>query len=367
MSELGFRTRGRVRHRRFGGCLAVLIALVILGGGGGFIAWKGQEVLAGALTTPDYDGPGTGEVVVKVSHGDTASAIAEELAEADVVKSSAAFTRAAKRDQRSLSIQPGHYRVKTKMSGEQALAMLLDPTSRVFDEVTVPEGLRLSQVVERLAKETKIPAKQFNQAAADPADLGLPNYAEDDVEGFLFPATYEVEPDSTAAEILRQMIGRYDQAATEVDIMARADTLGLTAREIVVIASLIEKEARNPDDFPRVSRVIYNRLAEKMTLQFDSTVHYALDQSGRVSTSKRDRQTKSPYNTYLHRGLPPGPIASPGERALKAALAPADGPWLFFVTTDPDTGKTRFSRTYDQHLKFVKQFNQWCRQNKDRC
>lgn len=340
---------------------------MVLGGGGGFVAWKGQEVLAGALTTPDYAGPGVGEVVIKVSHGDTASAIAEVLEDADVVKSSAAFTRAAKRDERSLTIQPGHYRVRQKMSGEQALEMLLDPEARVFDQVTVPEGLRVSQTLERLAKETDVPLKQLRKVAAKPADLALPHYAEDDVEGFLFPATYRVEPDSTATELLQQLVGRYDRAAQDVDLMAGADRIGYTAREVVTVASLVEKEARRPDDFPRVARVIYNRLAADMQLEFDSTVHYALDRYDRVSTSAKDRQVKSPYNTYLNPGLPPGPIAAPGERALKAALRPADGDWLFFVTTNPDSGLTRFSETYGEHQKYVREYNKWCQENKDRC
>lgn len=367
MSELGFRTRSRVRQRRFGGCLAVLLALAVLGGGGFVVAWKGQEVLAGVFVTPDYDGPGEGEVDVQVREGQSASAIAETLEEADVVKSASAFTRAARRDERSRAIQPGHYVLRQKMSGDQALAMLLDPNSRVYEQVTIPEGLRASDAVAWLSSETGLEETRFSDVLDDPAELSLPAYAKDDIEGFLFPATYNVEPDATAAQILEQMVLRFDQAAQELKLIDRAERVNRSAREVVIIASLIEKEARNPEDFPRVARVIYNRLAEDMRLEFDSTVHYALDESGRISTSRKDRQTDSAYNTYQHKGLPPGPIAAPGERALEAALEPADGDWLYFVTTNPDTGETKFSTTYSEHQEYAKEFNQWCRDNKDRC
>jgi UPF0755 protein len=128
----------------------------------------------------------------------------------------------------------------------------------------------------------------------------------------------------------------------------------------MTIASLVQAEARDDEDFAKVSRVIYNRLEKSMPLQFDSTVHYAVGRDGKVSTSEEDRNVDSPYNTYRHPGLPPTPIMAPGEQAIKAALEPAEGDWLYFVTTNPDTGETKFAETFAEHQKNVAEFKEYC-------
>lgn len=367
MSELGFRTAGRVRHRRFRGCLAALVALAVLGGGGFLLAQKGQEALAGLFVTPDYDGGGTGKVLIEVRDGQSASDIGLTLEKKDVVKSADAFTRAAKDNVRSRSVQPGFYNLRSKMGGKEALSLLLNPTSRVLKRVAIPEGLRLSETLNRLSKESSVGRGQFDSALKDAESLGLPSYAKGNAEGFLFPATYDLQPNTTASDILRQMISRYNAAEGELQLTSGAADLKRTPLQIVTVASLIEKEAQRPEDFGKVSRVIYNRIARGQRLQLDSTVHYAVNKAGRVSTTAKDRANPSPYNTYKHEGLPPGPISSPGEQALDAALNPTPGGWLYFVTTDPDTGATAFATTMAGHERNVVKFQAWCKKHRDRC
>lgn len=345
----------------------MVCALVVLAGGGTALALKGSDVLAGALTIPDYSGTGQGSVVVQVVSGQSSQDIALTLKKRGVVKSEKAFTHAAKQDARSRMIQPGYYRLHSHMAGRKALALLLNPESQVHEKVTVPEGLRLGQTLDLLADKTGLPRTKLQHAVDKPAGLGLPRYAHGQAEGFLFPATYEVTPGTTVQSLLRKMVDRYKVAEESTDLAAGAKRLHKSPRQVLVVASLIEREARLDADYPKVSRVIYNRLAKGMKLQLDSTVHYAVGKSGRVSTSAKDRANPSPYNTYQHAGLPPGPIDAPGEQALEAALHPARGPWLFFVTVNPDTGKTKYAVTAAQHRKNENAFHRWCRANADRC
>lgn len=371
MSELGFQTSGRVKQRRARSCVAVLIAVVLLLGGAGIVVIKSKQWLETAFTTPDYSGTGTGEVVVRVAQQETATDIGLTLEEKGVVKSAEAFIKAAKRDPRSRTIQPGFYRLRSRMSGEAALAMLLNPESRLRDDVVITEGLRLTEAVHDLAEGTGIPAKEFEEILKNPETLELPTYAKGKPEGFLFPATYPVDPGTTAEGLLYDMVSRFRQEAERLRLEERARKVGMTPYEIVTVASIVEAEARRPRDFPKVARVIYNRLNADdkwlNKLQMDSTVHYAVNKSGRVSTTSEDRQNPSPYNTYVHPGLPPGPINSPGAAALEAALNPAEGDWLYFVAVNPDTGETRFASTWEEHQQNEKLFHQWCQKHGDRC
>jgi UPF0755 protein len=374
VSQLGFQTSGvRVKHRnRARSCLAVVIAAVVLIGAAGVLAIKGRDWLESAFATPDYTGQGTGSVTIQVSNSQTATDIGYTLEEKDVVKSAEAFIKAAKREPRSRSIQPGYYQLRAQMSGEAALALLLDPEARERSEVTVPEGRRLTSAVQELATRTGLPKADFDAVLKQPESLELPAYAKGRPEGFLFPAKYPTDPGTTAEDVLFAMVQRYKEESTRLQLEARAQELGYSPLEVVTVASLIEAEVRQPDDFPKVARVIYNRLGDKQhpwlqKLQFDSTVHYAVNKAGNVATTAADRANKSPYNTYVHKGLPPGPINSPGAKALEAALSPADGDWLYFVAVNPDTGETKFASTNSEHDKNVKEFQAWCRKHKDRC
>ena len=246
------------------------------------------------------------------------------------------------------------------MSAESALEILIDPANMVQDAVTLREGLSVEQTVKVLAENTDFSAKQFEKVLANPGSIGLPKYAQGSAEGYLFPATYQLPPNATPKSILTMMVDRFNQAAGKLDLVAEADALGVSPHDVMTVASLVQAEARFDKDFPKVSRVIYNRLDEPMPLQFDSTVHYAVGRDGGVGTSDDDRAVDSPYNTYKYPGLPPGPIMAPGEQAIDAALNPVDGPWLYFVTTNPDTGETKFAESYDEHLSNKAEFEEWC-------
>ena len=373
MSDLGLDLghvkdrRKRRKPRRGPGCLAVLIALAILVGGGYFVVNKGMDVLNERFGPPeDYSGSGTGSVMVEVKEGDAASDIGTALVAKDVVKSQEAFTDAAVENPESRGIQVGFYEMRHKMSAKAALDILVDPENMTQNTVAFPEGWTVDQIVTQLAKKTDFSAKQFDKALGRPGSIGLPAYAEGNPEGYLFPATYEIRPNAKPAAILSLMTTRYEQAAKTLDLEAGAADLGVSPHDVMVVASLVQAEARFDKDFAKVSRVIYNRLDRPMRLEFDSTVHYAVGRDGKVGTSDDDRSIDSPYNTYLRAGLPPTPIMAPGEKAIEAALNPTDGPWLFFVTTNPDTGETKFAEGYQEHLRNKAEFDEWCAQS-DSC
>lgn len=373
MSDLGLDLeqeqthRKKPRPRRGFGCFAVLLAVAVLAVGAYAVYTVGIGALRDRLTPPpDYAGPGTGSVMVEVHEGDAASDIADTLVAKDVVKSREAFTEAAIENPESRGIQVGFYELKHQMPAAAALEVLIDPDNMLQNTVAFPEGWTVDQIVAQLAEQTDFKAREFRRVLAKPEKIGLPDYAGGNPEGYLFPATYQLKPNATPTTILTMMVDRYKQAAEELDLEQRAGRLGVSPHDAMVVASLVQAEARFDKDFPKVSRVIYNRLDASMPLQFDSTVHYAVGKDGSVGTSDEDREVDSPYNTYQNPGLPPTPIMAPGAKAIEAALNPAPGDWLYFVTTNPDTGVTKFAETYQEHLKNKAEFDAWCAQS-DHC
>ncbi len=352
------------RHRRW---IALLVGLVVVAAGGALAFTVVQPVVASLTEPNDFPGPGTGEVEVVVESGDSGRAIAEALADAGVVKTTDAFIGAVNDDPSSAAgIQPGAYTLRRHMSAGGALAILADPDNASLPRVTVPEGLWATEIYQRLSEGTDTPVKAYEKAARKPASLGLPPQAHGRLEGYLFPATYDFPVNSSAAEQLRMMVhhalDQLDAAGVEPGQMERTLT----------VASIIEGEVNGDADRAKVARVIENRLHHSGApnyglLQMDSTVHYAVHERGRAGTTDADRKTKSPYNTYLHEGLPPGPINNPGEKSIEAAAHPAKGPWLYFVTVNPNTGETRFSSTLKEHRANVAEFNQWCRRHDGSC
>lgn len=320
----------------------VLVLLAVL-------ALAGRAVYNTAFGAADYSGAGSGKVIVQIHPGDSARAIGATLEAKGVVKSAKAFARAAKADPRSTKVQPGFYALRLKMSGAKALALLLDPSSRVRGRVTIPEGLPLSKVVDRLTQFTDLKRPDILAALANPDVLGLPPYAGRKAEGFLFPATYDVEPGSAAVDALQQLTGKFADVATELDLENRAKALHLTPYEVVIIASIVEAETPLDEDRPKVARAVLNRLAKGMPLQLDSTVNYIRAEK-KARLSREDIAVESPYNTYTNKGLPPTPIDSPGQKALEAALAPATGDYIYFITIDK-AGHSLFTASYDEFLK----------------
>ncbi len=350
-------TSERRPRRRPGLAVAVLLVAVALVGGGAWAAWGTLEPLVSRLTaTDDYEGAGTGTVDVKVEAGDTGTAIGRTLEEAGVVKTTEAFVSAAAANAGMASIQPGTYRLRHEMSAASAVALLLDPASKITTRLTVPEGLRVRQVVALIGEQTPVTAADVEAALADPAAIGLPASAGGNPEGYLFPATYEVDPDETAVELLTSMVDRTKQALTELGVPPERE------HEIVVMASIAQKEARTPEDMAKVTRVLLNRIEDGMKLQLDSTVSYGTDGTT-VTTTAEQRATDTPWNTYMHPGLPAGPISNPGEAALRAAVNPEPGPWMFFVTVDLSTGETRFATTGAEHAANVELFRQYLREH----
>jgi UPF0755 protein len=346
MTEVDEEVRGRGPSRRGGGAAVLIAAGVVLA----LVAVVLFAVVRWFSTSPDYQGDGHGEVQVQIRIGERLDEIAQGLEKADVVRSASAFASVASADPNGQDIQPGTYKLHLQMSANAALALLLDPSSKISSKVTIPEGMRLDAMIKVLAKGAKISEADLMNALADPASLGLPPYAKGKAEGFLFPATYDLEPGVTANGILTTMIKRYEQAAGSVDLVDRAKAVHLTPLQVVIVASLVQAEG-TPKDFPRIARSILNRLSVQMKLQLNSTVNYVLKNS-KAQLSSADIAVVSPYNTYLVAGLPPGPINSPGEDALNAVLQPAPGNWLYWVTVNPATGETKFTNSYAQFLAF---------------
>lgn len=353
------------RRRRLRGCLPVLLVLVVVGSGlflGG--RWAYDELSTRLADAPDFAGPGSGQVLFEVSQGATSADIGRALKEEGVVASVDAFTEAAREDADSVNIQVGYYQLQQEMAAADALAVLVDPANLVQSLVTVREGARVPQIVDEIATQTEIPRRQVTRALERPAGIGLPAVAQGNAEGWLYPATYSVPPGTTARDLLGQMVAKTVQVGEDLDIARRAEGLGLTAEQVITVASLLEYEANRSQDYPRVARVIYNRLAADMPLQFDSTVTYITGRTGDVYTTAEEREIDSPYNTYRYPGLPAGPIGSPGEETIEAALNPADGDWLYFVP-DYEDQTTRFSETYAEHQRWVAKLAAYCRQSDD--
>ena len=344
--------------------LLLLVVVVIAAWLGG--SWGLGKVRSALGDSPDYSGPGSGAVTIQVRQGETAADIGRELKAEDVVKSVEAFTDAAAADERSRSIQVGYYQLKKQMKASDALAVLVDPKNLVQARLTVPEGYRVKDVVKAIAAKTDITAAQVRAALKDTRALGLPAEADGVVEGYLFPATYAVVPGETAQQLLKQMVAKTVQVMGQLDLATKAKALGFTPEQIMTVASILEYEGSRDEDYPKIARAIYNRLAKGMALQSDATVAYANNLEGTVWTTQAERDNPSPYNTYVHTGLPPSPIGSPGEKTIEAALNPADGPWLYWLVVNLRTGETRFNETYEGHLKDREVLRKYC-ETSDAC
>jgi UPF0755 protein len=263
----------------------------------------------------------------------------------------------------------GFYELRKRMAAEEALSVLIDPKNLVQSTVTIPEGLRVEDTVAALAKGTDIPARAFRRVLEQPAAIGLPRYARGNPEGYLFPATYAFPPDASAADVLKAMVDRWRQAAEDADLVGNAERLGYSPGELMIVASLVEAEANRDQDRGKVARVIYNRLEGDETghkLQIDATVNYALGRDLGLQLTQQQLNVDSPYNTRRYPGLPPGPIESPGDKAIEAAANPPRGPWLYYATVNLDTGETKFTGDYNEFLRFRRELEAYCGTS-DRC
>lgn len=307
------------------------------------------EQIAGS----DYSGGGSGTAVLQIEPGDDGSVIAQELVDLGVVKTYRTTYRLIL--ERDMVFYPGSYNLKLQMSSSAALDAIANPDNRVANRVLVREGLRIENVISALAKGTGIAESEFVTACNNLAALGIPS-TEVSAEGWLFPATYEFDLQLNATQILKKMV---DRTIVELD---RFGVQPADRHNVLTLASVLQKEVRFEADFYKASRVFTNRLDVGMPLQSDATVSYGV-RGSTVSTSKADREDPNGYNTYKYPGLPIGPISAPGSLAIDAAINPADGDWLFFVTVNLATGETVFTNSYAEHQKAVRQWLSWMREN----
>lgn len=367
-SEPGTTGPGRRRaKRRRSGCLPILVVVAIFAALLAYFVPRGIDEVRSMLSGPeDYPGPGQGEVTVVIEPGQSISSMGTELADLDVVASAEAFVDAASANSDATGIQAGSYVMQEKMAAEEAVALLVDPANVGTGEtVTVPKGARVGQVVEAIVEASDITEKELTRLLDDPDRIGLPAEAGGNPEGYLFPATYELGGDTTARSLLSQMVDQTAAVEQELQIARGAQRLGLTPHEVMTVASILEREVNRSEDYPKVARVIYNRLDAGMPLQMDSTVAYVTQREGDPWTTAEERETESAYNTYQNTGLPPGPIGSPGRETIEAALNPADGDWLYFVA-DFENGGTLFAETYEDHQANVAKAQEYCRSS-DEC
>lgn len=370
------RARSRRRRRRVG--VLLLAVLLLLGG----VVGGGLYLFSSLFSTPDFEGAGTGDVVAEVREGDSTTQIGAMLTERGVVAGVEAFTEAAEQDDRVRSVQPGYYVLRSRMSGASAVALLLEPGSRVgqleirggtqLDDTRAPDGAVVPGVLSLVSQATcatldgaqrcvSVEELRGTMAETDPAELGVPGWALNDVrradpvrrlEGLLVPGRYDVPPGAPAADVLRDLLSTSSIRLEASGLVAEAQGIGSTPYEVLTIASLVEKEAITPD-MPRVARVIVNRLGAGQRLELDSMVNYPLDLQA-LRTTAADRARPGPYNSYAVAGLPPTPISAPGREAIAAALGPEPGPWFFFVRCRPD-GTSCFAETFAEHSANVEE------------
>jgi peptidoglycan lytic transglycosylase G len=340
----------RPRRRRFrwiAPLVALLVILIPLGIGGSYV----YSLYQNKYHPADYSGTGTGYLVVQVGSGETPTGLAPQLVKLGVVASSRAFVLAAEHSSNPNGLLPGFYGMHLHMKATAAYARLLNQANLVQVKVTIPEGWRLTQIVAYLGAKSGISASAYQAVLKKPAQLHLPAYANGNPEGYLFPATYEVVPHETALGVLSGMVQRFEQEAAQANLPTAAKRVHLSQSQVIIVASLVEAEGGRLSDYPKIARVIYNRLAQNIPLQLDSTVLYGLNTYGIIASDQQLTST-SPYNTYKYKGLTPGPIDNPGAAAIQAALNPAAGNWIYFVTVNPKTGETLFTASQAQFEQY---------------
>lgn len=372
------RQRRRKRRRRVvGGLGVVLVAMVLVA-----VVFVGSKLWHKRTPVVDYTGDGGQQVLIEVHEGDYTTAIAETMLDAGVIANVATFLDAAHGSAAIAAIQPGFYRLRTEIPAATAVHQLTDPANRM-GKLVIPEGRQLDDTTDMKTNAVTpgvlsliaaascldlngdkhcLTAQDLRRAAAteSPQALSVPDWAVGPVtrmgrdhrriEGLITAGTWNVDPTATAPVVLAKVIGQSVAELAKSGLPGIAEQLAMTPYELLVVASLVQREAL-PHDFPKVARVIDNRLGEPQRLEFDSTVNYPLDRQ-EVATTDADRAKVTPWNTYASDGLPATPICSPGIEALHAAEHPEPGDWLYFVTIDKD-GTTLFTHNYQQHLSNI--------------
>jgi UPF0755 protein len=340
------------KKRRRSGTLAGLIAALIIVIALAAAGLYGYRYVQTKLHPANFAGQGHGQVTVEVKTGDTAYSLGPVLVRDGVVASTGAFVSAAKASTSLATLEPGYFHMHEDMNAALAYKLLINPANRIEISALIPDGKRDSEVLGILAsRDPSISLREYKTALSDPAALGLPSFAHGNPEGYLFPATYEIQPHATALSVLRGMVTQFDNEANIVNLAADSKTAEVSESHIIIVASILEAEGASYSDYAKIARVIYNRLNLGMKLQLDSTVSFGLHKYTLQLTTK-DLQSNTPYNTFVHAGLPPGPIDNPGDQAIRAALHPAKGNWLYFVTVNEKSGLTKFTASASQFAHF---------------
>lgn len=336
----------------------LLVALVLVGGAG-YAVWSNLGSLMG-LTTPleskDFPGPGGDQVEVEIPKGASGAAMGQELYQSGVVASVSAFSAAFEKNPDSVLIRPGTHAMLEEMRASDAVALLVK-NETVDLRLTIPEGYTAEQIVERAVQVSGLPAEDFEAALKKPSSIGLPKQADGKIEGWLYPDTYVLGQKETAAGLLSQMVER------TTGLLEKKKVPVSDWQAVLTKASLVEREGLHAEDKPKIARAIENRLEDGTVLEIDAAVAYGAKKPGTELTKADLKNAKNAYNTYEHPGLPPTPIANPGEVALDAVLAPEPGDWKFWVTVDLDTGETKFSETWSEHDANVKELRAWQKAN----
>jgi peptidoglycan lytic transglycosylase G len=361
----GGRARGRRQPKRRGRSFFALFVTVIL---------LGITKVKDYFAVPDYPGQGDGSVTVQVVNGASGADVAQTLYKADVVKSVKSFVNAFDANPQSKTLEVGYYRLRHHMKASLALGMLLERrgdntlANRVSSHVTIKEGEVSTDVFADLAKATNLPVANFQAAAKDPGALGVADFwftrgdgkpVEKNIEGFLYPATYDFDPGLDATAILKIIIANFNAEMTKLDFPNAVQKLSISPYEALVAASIAQVEAVFPEDMGGVARVLYNRAYKTFPchcLGLDSTVNYWLRITGKTAKSSGQltqselHDPNNPYNTYDKPGLPPGPISNPGNDALSAAANPPASNNYYFLAIDT-AGHTAFAATYADFCK----------------
>jgi UPF0755 protein len=358
------------RRRRVGGWIALGIVLVVLGGvaAGGLWVWNTYEdkirAVMGWEEPSEYAADeANGETTVTISSGDAGPQVSQKMYDAGVTRTPDSLYDYMIENSIVFTFQPGVFQLQKQMTSAAALTALEDPANRMENSAQLREGLTEEQTLTAISEQMQLPLADLQAAVADPSAYGV---AASSLEGWLFPATYTFDPDVTATQVIQRMVDRAVQSLDEAGVPAE------DRQRILTVASIIQREARSTEDFYKVSRVIENRLdpSNQETyglLQMDSTAQYGYGEmhDGTASSSAEALADDNLWNTYVHPGLPVGPISNPGDTAIAAAMSPADGPWLYFVTVNLDTGETVFTSTAREHEAAVSQWRAWCTENPD--
>ena len=335
--------KGKGSSKKRSGIVATMVGLLLI------TAVIGAVYLIYA--TAMNGGGARGPVEVTVEEGDTLSAVADKLAEVGVIESATGFKLEARLKGGGTEIKPGDYTFEPGSDNDEIMTKLTADRPDPTFTFTVPEGLTLDQTADVVSDKTEISAEEFEAAAGETgygyAFLDRPGI--ETTEGFLFPKKYEFREDANASQVVSRMLEQYFIETQNLDFGEARDATGLNEYELLTVASLIEREAANSEERPKVASVIYNRLEEDMPLQIDATIQYARGEP-KEELSLEDLKVESPYNTYQNTGLPPGPICSPSLESIKAALDPAETDFVYYVLKK-NGDEHFFTENYDKFLE----------------